>query len=316
MDITRSWGYQRFEDFVNGLRKNNRNGAVVELQGFGGTTFSKVYCEVNPQVKYINETAAVLSTFNIVDLDYSDGVLNLDVAQKYYSALNTNQKILYIISNPGILTSKKNLVPDFLTHLYDKLYLQAENEEGVKEIIDRVGTKVDKKQLNKIYDWTGGIPKLVKYLALNINLLEKNLEETAENSDIKIITDLLRQEIVKCDAEQLGKMNLIKQGKWVSKLLKYVFDNNPRLEINPDMTFWENGKYNSNRLTLLEKEILEKCLNNGNLVEREYIANIKWGDMGDEGFSDEAITKNISRLNKKMKIFRLKSLRELGYRLE
>jgi DNA-binding response OmpR family regulator len=131
----------------------------------------------------------------------------------------------------------------------------------------------------------------------------------------------LTEEIFRCDESTLEKLNIKINNKYRSNLVKrlvkdYKADHQAEihLTLNKDLTFNEDEETAENRLTETEYNILKHLLNNI-LITREEIAQLKWGTESADKYSYWAINKTISRINNKLKIYKITAIPKVGYQI-
>lgn len=140
-----------------------------------------------------------------------------------------------------------------------------------------------------------------------------------DDSQLQLILRPLVEAVLRCNEEELGKLGIIGQGKWRSQILEKLVDRERKnvinLIVNPDLTINEDSKINENRFTAVEKAVLEEMLRNNGMVNKEKVAEAKWGENSYDSFSDQAINKTMRRLSSKLKKYRVSSLTGVGYKL-
>ncbi len=86
------------------------------------------------------------------------------------------------------------------------------------------------------------------------------------------------------------------------------------IKIDKFLDLYEIGEKTST-LGKFEAMLLEYLIDNGGVITKDKISEIKWGDGGFAGFSDDAIKKTMLRLGDKMKKYKLSAIHGYGYKL-
>mgnify|MGYP001586548526 CR=1 FL=1 len=161
----------------------------------------------------------------------------------------------------------------------------------------------------------------IKFLALNDDVLQKPLLEIVNIGALKESLSSTIKVIARCDEETLQHLSLKEEGKYRSTIIQYLFDSKqfsqkPNIKIYPDFRFEEDGVTSTTLLTKTERNILEYLLNEDYVIDKEKVADIKWGEGSYDKYSDQAIAKTVRRLDQKLKKCTIKTLPKRGYKLE
>lgn len=175
---------------------------------------------------------------------------------------------------------------------------------------NELGVEAAKAELARIYRLTGGVGKWVKWF----------LVHPEESEDFKLVLEPTARLIGECSDEQLKKLGLWENGGWKGEILAKYFQENQRrkrweIEITADLSVVEKGQASGVRLTKLEAEILGQMAKNEGVVTKEGVSDLKWGEGKYDKFSDQAINKGMRRLDKKLKVYTVKTIPGYGFKL-
>lgn len=240
---------------------------------------------------------------------------------RLFTETKTQGKYLILCSQPHIWGSDQVKNSYFIRHIY-KIYYLKPSTDDISELVYRLKSKINKQQVQTVKLWTDGIVRLAKYLILNSHLLKMPLAQAAGDNELKLICEDLVQETIKTPVDVLEKVGIVENGKVRAELLRVmVAGYKPGLQmgqivVEADLRVTEDGQTGTETLTREEVKIIRFLCEGKGIISREEIANIKWGETaGYDRFSDQAINKQINRLNKKLKFYQLKAVRGMGYKL-
>ncbi|HQF36327.1 MAG TPA: helix-turn-helix domain-containing protein [Candidatus Dojkabacteria bacterium] len=295
--------------------KNKFNSAIYTIPGLGGGYMGQLYSNLK-KINYINNLQYKISEANIVNLD----LLSQDNIKLYNQILvNSQNKISnrncsFIINNPTLF--KEENQAEFQRHIYQIFWMRAKNLEETKFYINELNINFTQSQINEVYELSGGIPRLIKFLCFNKELLGNPIETICANQTLNALIQTTIDSIKITDNNELKLMNLINAEGWKSKIVDYLIkdlnNKNINITINKDLSFLENDTPSKTNLTVTEKEILLLLIQK-TTISRDDISEIKWGKDEDQKFSYWAINKTITRLNSKLEKYIIKPLYKSGY---
>ena len=298
------------------------NCAVVTIPGFGISYFLQKFLEKNKEsgFSYITNSNQNLSKFNILDLDFDKNKDSLKTADAYFRKATLEQKFAVVINTPALLHSSIYESSFLTSHVYSTFYFKTRDLNDTGSFAREINKDLSDKEIEKIYNLTGGIASLVKYFAINNEEIGRDIDQLLENSSfLKIIIQTVNT-ISETNNKELTQLGLKVSDRFVSEILEKYFKMHtivfkPQILINKDLSFEENGRLSKEKLTKIESQVLEYILEN-KIIEREKISEYKWGEGKYDKFSDQAINKTIQRINDKLQNYRFVSISKLGYKLE
>lgn len=298
--------YEELKMELDSCRKLKYNLAVVSIPGMEASRLLKKYAESDSKIKYIRKNGDELGDFSILDLGMD---LNKDAlmwVEEYFHKAEPNQNLVVAVNTPYIFQSAEYKQSYFRNHIYKAHWLRVLNIEETKKVLDSFGVKADDKTAKIIFEESGGLPQLIKYEAIG------------DRSLIGPVVEPIWKVISKCIQADLEKLGVMENGQIKSKLLadnKITGDDFEKIKIDFDLSFFENGELNKNKLTSMEAEILKKMLFNDGQITKEEVSNLKWGDGKYDHFSDQAINKTMRRLSEKLKKYEIKTITKVGYKI-
>lgn len=308
--------YRIFKDKLSEHVRLSVNLLIVSVPGVGVTHFVKKFLErENPRgVTYINSPGSKLDKFNILDLDFDKTPNALDEVTRYMKSATLDQKFAIVVNTPFLLDSDNYKRSFLASHVYNTYYFGAGSRDYVEVYVSDMGVDLPKAKINKIYQLSGGLGRLVKFLVSHQDWLEKNAKEIVEQDETKSILRPTIEVVSKCNDEILIKLRL-----QTSQLLNTYFQLHPvekpiDIKLLPDLTFTEQGEKRE-RLTKTESLILKYILEHQGIIEKDKVAEFKWGEGSYDKFSDQAVNKTMRRLDKKLKFYALKTLPEYGFKI-
>lgn len=288
---------------------------LLTIPGMGMSYFIKKYVEkIGNRVSRIVGEGEELSDFNFLDLDFDKrGVEeSLKLVDEYMKKANLKQKFAVVVNTPYILDSRKYKDSYLSSHVYDKWTMRTHDRSETHDFIEGLGVGLSNKDVDKLFEMSKGLSRLVKYLAVNrerwgslesdkelLRIMDKTLEVFSKTGDI-----------------WLKKMGV--GGKLMENLLKKrVEEKGVDIKIERDLSFFELGVKQFDRLTNMEAVLLKALVaSNDLLLTRDEIADLKWGNESYEDYSDQAIGKAMRRLEKKLNKHKLVAIPKVGYKLE
>jgi len=298
--------YDELKRELDSCRKLKYNLAVVSIPGMGASRLLKKYAETDNKIKYIRKNGEELGDFSILDLGMDLNKEALRWVEEYFHKAKPNQNLVVAVNTPYIFQSAEYKQSYFRNHIYKAHWLRVLNFKETKKVLDGFGTKFDEKAVKNIFEESGGLPQLIKY------------EVVGDRSLIGVVVEPIWKVILECTSVDLEKMGVMVKGKLVSKLLsenKISGDDFESIKIDFDLSFFEDGELNQNKLTSMEAEILKKILLNKGQITKEEVSNLKWGEGKYDDFSDQAINKAMRRLSGKLKKYEIKTIPKVGYKI-
>jgi len=275
---------------------------VYTFAGSGCTHYLKEIAAVDKNLTYINSPGQQLGKYNLLDLTLSEAVL-------YIRQVSTTQKYLLVVSS-GTDFHSTNL-ESLLDHFYLTYPLPSGTKADIEDMISRFSQNKTLDFLNQIITFSGGIPKLAKYLITHDGRVD-NQDPVYQNL-LKNIND----SVVGYSPAELKSLSLVDdQGNFISKLLSCEIKRSIDIKINFDLSFEEKGIKSTEKLTPLEAKIINKIIENGGQITKSEVSDIKWGEGKYDEFSDQAINKQIRRLSQKLQKFQLITIPKVGFELK
>jgi len=315
--------YRDFEKFLSDTISKKSSCVIITIPGLGVSYFIKKFLSRSKlkNINYIFKEKEKVETFNILDLNFDKNEEALNWADEYFENASVEQKFALIINTPWILKSQEYKTSFLSSHIFSSLFFSARDLRDTSIFAKEINQKLDEEQIKNIFDLSGGIGRLIKFFAIRTDLLESKIEDMLKgNSDLLKLMIPTIEAIEQCDDSTLSELKIRKEGMFVSQLFDDYFKEHTRktgldISIGPDLTFSENGRENSNKLNRIESRIIEFALSNGGLVQKEKVADFKWGEGSYDKYSDQAITKTIQRLRKKLMFHNIEVVSGVGYKL-
>lgn len=312
--------YKNLEKEINKNFRLKINSLLITIVGYSAKYFVKKYIERNPKkVNYIFKPDQKLGKYNILDVDFSENERALDIIESYIKQADLKQKFMVVINTPHILDVKEFKRSYIGAHYYSKYLFKKPGFDYIKNYSKEMGVKLNNNSLRHLYKLTGGIGRLTKYLLVNSNLITLRGKELIDLEDIKNLIEPIVREASKCSKATLKLLGVYEKDNFSSSIINEHFLRNGiplplEIEITPDLYLFEK-KNRVCRINKVESEILKHILENNGIIEKEKIADIKWGEGSYDKYSDQAIVKTIRRLNKKIIYYNFKTISGVGYKL-
>jgi hypothetical protein len=313
--------YQDLESKIISCADSGTNIIILTTPDTGGTHLTKLIAFNNSKsVKYIDSENQELSAYNLLNLNFYREPKAISVADSYFKKANNSQKIALVINNPTFIESEQFHKSFVAGHIYDTYYLGVRTKEDTNLMISELDPNLCSESMEKIYELSGGIARLIKFFSLNIEKVDWTLDELVQDKPLLIALKASVEIVQNLNNEDLIKMGYIDERGLKSEVLKYylkIHPSKPKINIliNQDLTFSEDNFNSDDRFTKIENGVLQKLLSLG-VVKREEISDLKWGEGSYDKYSDQAINKTIERINKKLKKYRIISIPKLGYKIE
>lgn len=300
------------------------NSIVVTFPGLGYSHILKQYSNKN-KVNYIENVEDRSGSMNIIDIDLShdeNQILEIDSYFRKNRSINPKNTFVFVLNSPSLIHKLVYQSSTIARHVYQTYYFATWEKIEIKDFINEQDIKVSNDALEKIYSLSGGIPRIVKFLIFNKDCINKPISEYASKIELlKLINPTLKI-FSTSRISDLEKLGIFYNQNFKSKIVEYFFDNGGYklenfidLEIFDDLSFSEKGSISDSRLTKFEKDFIGLLFSNNNVITRDKIAETKWGEESFDNFSDQAINQAVTRLNKKLKFYKIKSIPKVGYKM-
>ncbi|TSC85292.1 MAG: hypothetical protein G01um101416_958 [Microgenomates group bacterium Gr01-1014_16] len=296
-------------------RRLKSNLLIVSLPGMGASYYLKKYLEKGKPGKYISEAEQDLEESNILDLDFDTNGKALVQVDEYLKRAGAEQKFAVVINMPQILEASRFLESYLGRHAYKTYYFGLPGEEVVLQMAKYMNVGLSKVQKEKILSLTGGVGRWVKFLLGHLDLLDKP-DEMMMSDELWRVVEPTVKVVSRCSHEVLEKLGL---GSDMPELVK-MFANKSEgsgevdVVVGRDLVLSESGEPGVRALKI-EADILNLMLGNNGVVEKEKVADLKWGEGTYDKFSDQAINKTMRRLDKKLKAHRIETISGYGFKL-
>ncbi len=328
--LPRDYFNNLYEKVLSNLLKQ-QNTCVAVMHGCGGKTFLNHFLHYYKTEK--NQPVAI----------YYDPLIEKQELFKFsQNALQTHQHLIIVIRQFENISNKKSLLeklshlrypfPERITFLVitdhtavtspqdyiaqsgvffsHQEYLAPLNLNETTEMItinnNYYGWKTPPSLNEKIYTISGGIPRLIKYIAKDISekgYIINNLDLFLVNPAINYQLDYFTQLLLQFDKKILHTLGLLENNCINSTLLQYYFN-----------TYQSNFvKETFPQLTPLESTILSYLFEKkGEVVSIDHIGDLL--ELQGQEFSQWAIYKQISRIKPKIaKLFTIENIKGQGY---
>lgn len=314
--------YKGFEKELLSNISLKSNSLILTIPGLGITFFIKKFLEKHSfgGVKYIDTSEDDLSNFNILDLNFDKDENALGIADSYFRKANLDQKFALVVNKPSVIETQKFKSTFLSSHIYSTYYFRARNPKDTQTFALEINKSLKREEIAKIYELSGGIGRFIKFLAISKDALTNDTKDFLENKAFGGILMSTAKAISDCSGEILENLGIKEKGRFKSLILAKYFELNPPslridIELNPDLSFSEDGRISIHRLTKIEKQILQNLLDEGPVISKEKIAEIKWGGGSYDQYSDQAIGKTMQRLNDKLSRYKLEAIPRMGYKI-
>jgi hypothetical protein len=312
-------GYQEFEKELDEARKLGSNLLILTMPGLGTTHYARAYAEKRKGVKVVvvNQNEE-LDDFSILCLDFNNNSEALQTAESYFTKIGNNQKIVLVINDLTVIESKKYQESYLSTHFYRSYWAGVMNSEDVEVMAKGINSNLGKNEIEIIYQLSGGVASLVKYLAVIKDLGSYKLERLIKDDNLRRLLNSMLKAMLKTDIGKLAKLGLIEGDRFKSELLEWGRENRKlgrrwEIVVGAELKIKENGKESGYSLTAVEREIIERMLSQDGFISKEEISDIKWGEGKYEKYSDQAIKKTMQRIEGKLTQHQIEAVRGVGY---
>ena len=306
--------YRKLTGQLNSYVAKKAGVLIVSLPGLGASFFLKKFAQENggDGVIYITSEQDDFGAYNIADLNFAGDSKALVVAERILAMVSPQQKVAFILNAPYLLEDKDFLDSAVGRHTFGKVYLPVRNETETKELALETDPKFDLGKLSEIYSLSGGVPRLVKFLVVNGGIFEEK-----DSSEVERLIMPTVKAAVRTKKDVLMSLGIWNGSKYVGDIINMVangINQEVGLLVKDDLSLVEDGAV-VGKVTLLEKSLINLVLGYDGILTKEKIAEIKWGEASYAEFSDQAISKTIQRLNKKMVRHFFEPIINVGYKL-
>ena len=312
--------YKDLEKELDRCVKLNVNFLIVTFVGYSVSFFlKKILEEKRDDIAYINQEDQKLSKYNILDLDFCSNQNALEIVERYIKSAKLDQKFAVVINTPHVLETDEFKRSYIGTHFYSVYKFKRPELEATKVYTDLMKVKLDKSKTKRLYELTGGIGRLGKYLLTNTNLLDLDIKTISDEESISKLISPIINTYSKSTDTQLEEFGVKRNGQFTSEIIdkyikKHPLETSLKINVSSDLLLFENYS-ESCSINNVESQIIKYIILNKGLIEKEKIAEIKWGEGSYDKYSDQAIVKTIRRLNKKMKFYKFVTISKIGYKL-
>lgn len=316
--------YLELESKLKAAINAGTNTLVLTLPGLSVSHFIKRFLAKNPKggVAHILRDGEKLAAFNILDLDFERNSSALDIADRYFRSAVGGERFWLVLNMPYFRDAVGFKGSFISNHLYSTYYFPARDTDDLGIFAREINQEVDSRELGQIYELSGGIGRIAKYLLINRRELDCDLDEIVAREELARLVEPVARVVASCSSVDLRNLKITNGGVVVSQVLNKFMEKTAvdsggdELKIYPDLTFSEFGVRGQLRLTREEKLILQEMMANSGMVVREKIAEIKWGSGSYEEFSDQAINKTMQRLRNKLVRYAIEVIPKEGFLLK
>ncbi|MFA5894387.1 MAG: helix-turn-helix domain-containing protein [Candidatus Shapirobacteria bacterium] len=307
MELRKQQAYIQLKKELDECRGLGTNLLIITLPGTGMGRMIKEYGVDVGESKavVITDETSELGSYNLINFDWAD-TNTLNKVEKIFKKAKTDQKIAITINYPTLLNDDNLLKSFFINHTYRKYYFGLRSEEDSSRLCREINSELSKEEISNIYNLSGGLAQLIKYLVVN---------GTEKKDGAEIILAPVVRAVVGVSEEVLQKLGIWNKEGWRGELLK-AYNKTVKgidIQINFDLSFEEDGKLNKQKLTKSEKQLLEKFMVNNGKLTKEEVSDIKWGEGKYDEFSDQAINKQLRRLSEKLSIYTIQTIPKVGF---
>jgi hypothetical protein len=317
--------YKDLEAIILKSIKTKSNLIVFAVPGLGVSYFIQKFLEKHKEldISYILDidNNASLSSYNILDIDSEKTGDFLERVGDYLRKAGINKKFAVIINTPYILREELFKQSYLAKHSHLVFFFRARERKDTDIFALEIQKDLSKNELEAIFKLSGGIGRIIKFLAVNRDLIDNSIGDLLKNESLVRIINPTIDVVRKCDNELLKELGFVDDdNNFRSLLLRRYFEENPiepifDIKVNEDYSFLEGGILSSNRLLKLEKMVIDEALRNGGVVTKERVADFKWGEGSYDEYSDQAIGKTMQRLNRKLTLYKFLPIIGVGYKL-
>lgn len=318
--------YKEFAHKIDESKKENASMILLTVPGMGASHFVRKYMEeAGGKMTRIVGEGESLEGLNFLDLDFDKRGIkeSLELIDGYMKQTDLRQKFVVVMNMPYVLSKKEYRDSYLASHVYSSWLMRVNDKGETEDFVEELGIELSVKEQTRVFELSGGIGRLIKYLAVNKEKLSWQIDKLVADSELMRVFDKSLEVIGKTSDEVLVKMGIKDSDDgFVSDLVKDMLnkrmvEKGVDIKIERDLSFFEFGAKQDERLTNMEAVLLKALVVSKDLLlTRDEIADLKWGDESYEGYSDQAIGKAMGRLEKKLKKHKLVAIPKVGYKLE
>lgn len=310
--------YRSLARVFDEARDKQMSVGVVAVVGMGISYLSKKYVAEHGGGKtaYICGRGEELGEFSILDLDLDEA--RIGGVDEYFRKATNEQKMAVIINRPGLMETRSFRESYFGRHLYRLETMRVMDITDCRLLVNSLkGGVVDEQLVKTIYELSGGLGQLIKYLCLQ-RLGSENVKVLSEDKMLKEIGQSIIDACRGARPDVLESMGVTERGEFKSWLLKEIGDEMQQVTdivVGSDLAVWEDGEKTGNKIARVERDIIDKMNSNNGLISKEELAEIKWGGRQYSDFSDQAMNKAMRRISNKLVKYKIVTIRKTGYKL-
>jgi len=195
------------EGALDKCRATNSNLVILTLPGLGGTHLFKSYWgkhKDGEKVAYIDDENGNPSEFNLLNLSLDRNPMAMTLVEDYVKKAGLNNKFAVLIHKPSLVETKEYKGSFLANHVYEYYYLGTRSKEDVALIVGEINPDLGKAEIEEIYNLSGGIAQLVKYLTINWQQKPNFDEKSIEN-----ILEPINMVIFETKTEDLRKLGIL-----------------------------------------------------------------------------------------------------------
>lgn len=320
MDFYHLSEYIELEKELDKNIKLSVNFIISSFEGYSISYFLKKYMEKKPKnVSYIDQAGIKLSKYNILDFDFCENPDALTMIEEYVKSAELDQKFAVVINDPSIFDRDDYKNSYIGVHHYSVYYFKKPSLEYIKTYTKDMKVEFSREDMNKIYELSGGIGRLVKFLIVNRGLIDLPVTQIVNNKSIVDLITPVVKVIQNSNKSTLNIFGIKNDVGFTSSIIETYFIQNkisirPQIKISKDLIINENGE-NKERLNKIEAMVLQSILDNDGLIEKAKVADLKWGEGSYDQYSDQAIAKTILRINRKLTYYKIVAIPKYGYKI-
>lgn len=314
----------KYQDVRREIEKNSSlgiNALVLTFPGYSVSRYFKKIAESGeiPNLKYINRRGESLEKYNLIDVDFATDADAMAIVEEYLKMASLDQKFTVLINAPWILDTYKFGNSYLGSHHYSVYRYTRPDIETLKLFAKTLGVHLTENDLKKVYKMAGGVGRLSKLLLTSDGLFKKSPEEVLKVEGVEKMIKPLVEAYGRVGKEVLTEYGVVENNIFTSSLVAEYVKIHPlserfEIKIDKSLDLYENGE-KASTLGRFETMLLEYMVENGGVITKDKISEIKWGDGEYAAFSDDAIKKTMLRLGDKMKKHKLSAIHGYGYKL-
>lgn len=313
--------FKEFEGFLLENINLKSNSAIISLPGVGVSYFINnfIHAHMDIDVRRITAPDQELGEVNILDLDFNRNKYALNDADHIFKESRDEKNVVVVVNTPQIVHSEDFKGSYTAGKIFKTFTFKVFDETCSRTFAWETNPTLTEEQFLKTYELSGGIARLIKFFVVNLERLDNSVDELLANDTLIHLIDPIAEVIAESSESTLRETGMKNDNGYMGSIMKAYIKLRPHerenvFVINPDLSFFENGKKADSNLIKLEKDVLEHIMKEG-IITREKIAEYKWGEDSYDDFSDQAINKTMQRLNKKLTEHELIAIPKVGYKL-